>query len=261
MIYFDNAATSFPKPKRVIKATVKCIEKYCANPGRSLHPLAIMTSEKVYEARECIAKLVGIDTPECVVFCENATHALNLAIKTTVSENSHVLISDLEHNSVLRPINALRDAGVSYSVFRSDAPEQSIESLIQPNTGYIISSAASNVIGRRIDIKLLSEKEYTVKEFENKYIADDTMTAEPLDINKDGKIDIAEYGANILAADVLSKGTTDPTKVDGTVNSRGFNAILAYTKKANAAAASKLYTSLYNNYGLAGEVSKFSQYN
>ena len=87
------------------------------------------------------------------------------------------------------------------------------------------------------------------------------MTAEPLDINKDGKIDIAEYGANILAADVLSKGTTDPNKVDGTVNNRGFNAILAYTQKANAAAASKLYTNLYNTHGLAGEASKFSQYN
>lgn len=126
-----------------------------------------------------------------------------------------------------------------------------------------------NIVNGQIDKKALlgaayeemGAKEYTVKEFEKKYLADDTMTAEPLDINKDGKIDIAEYGANILAADVLSKGTTDPNKVDGTVNNRGFNAILAYTKKANAAAASKLYTNLYNAHGLAGEASKFSQYN
>ena len=126
-----------------------------------------------------------------------------------------------------------------------------------------------NIVNGQIDKKALlgaayeemGAKEYTVKEFEEKYLADDSMTAEPLDINKDGKIDVAEYGANILAADVLSKGTTDPNKVDGTVNSRGFNAILAYTQKANAAAASKLYTSLYNTHGLAGEAAKFSQYN
>ena len=126
-----------------------------------------------------------------------------------------------------------------------------------------------NVVNGRIDKKALlgaayqemGAKEYSVKEFENKFLANENMTAEPIDINKDGKIDIAEYGANILATDVLSKGTTDPTKVDGTINSKGFNAILAYTQKANAAAASKLYTSLYNTHGLANEASKFSQYN
>lgn len=126
-----------------------------------------------------------------------------------------------------------------------------------------------NIVNGKIDKKALlgaayqemGAKEYTVKDFEAKYLPNDTMTAEPLDINKDGKIDIAEYGANILAADVLSKGTTDPYKVDGTINSKGFNAILEYTKKANAAAASKLYTNLYNTHNLAGEASKFSQYN
>ena len=83
MIYFDNAATSFPKPKCVIKATEECIRKYCANAGRSSHKLSIITSEKVYEAREKIANFVGLEHPEKVVFTQNATHALNLAIKTT----------------------------------------------------------------------------------------------------------------------------------------------------------------------------------
>lgn len=101
-------------------------------------------------------------------------------------------------------------------------------------------------------------KELPLKEFEYRYLLDDTMTAEPLDINKDGKIDIAEYGANILATDVLSKGTTDVTKVDGTINNKGMNAIIEYTKKSNAQAAVNLYSKLYNTYGLDSALNDFN---
>ena len=72
MIYFDNAATTFPKPKCVIKAVNECISKYCGNPGRSSHRLSILTSEKIYEAREKIAKLLCVESPEKVVFTQNA---------------------------------------------------------------------------------------------------------------------------------------------------------------------------------------------
>ncbi|MBE7711343.1 MAG: hypothetical protein E7Z92_04300 [Cyanobacteria bacterium SIG31] len=103
----------------------------------------------------------------------------------------------------------------------------------------------------------MQAKELSVKEFENRYLINNDYTAEPLDINKDGKIDVAEYGANILAADILSKGTTDVRAVDGTINEKGWNAILAYTKKANAAAATKLYSNIYNTYNLSSNVSEF----
>ena len=93
-------------------------------------------------------------------------------------------------------------------------------------------------------------KELSVDDFEARYLINDEMTAEPLDVNKDGKIDIAEYGANIMATDLLSKGTTDVTKVDGTINAKGMNAIIEYTKKANAQAASNLYSNIYNTYDL-----------
>jgi len=96
----------------------------------------------------------------------------------------------------------------------------------------------------------MGEDELTVEEFENRYLIDDSMTAEPIDINKDGKIDIAEYGANIIATDLLSKNTTDPLKADGIINSKGMNAILEYTKKSNAVAATKLYASIYNTFDL-----------
>lgn len=93
-------------------------------------------------------------------------------------------------------------------------------------------------------------KEMSVEQFENFYLMDDSQTAKSIDINKDGKIDISEYSANIIATDILSKGTTDPMKADGVINSKGMDAILEYSKKSNAEAASKLYSSIYNTHKL-----------
>ena len=101
-------------------------------------------------------------------------------------------------------------------------------------------------------------KEMPVKDFEQRFLIDETYTAEPLDINKDGKIDIAEYGSNIIATDLLSKGVTDPMKADGVINTKGMNAILAYTKKSNADAAAKLYANVYNTHNLGSELNEFS---
>lgn len=92
--------------------------------------------------------------------------------------------------------------------------------------------------------------ELSVEEFEDRYLIDDTMTAEPLDINKDGKIDKSEYAANIVATDLLSKDTTDPIKADGVITPKGMNAIIEYSKKINAAAAANLYASIHKTYNL-----------
>lgn len=100
------------------------------------------------------------------------------------------------------------------------------------------------------------EKELSVKEFEERYLIDDSQTAAPMDINKDGKIDIAEYGANIVATDILSKGTTDPMKANGVINAKGMNAILEYSKKSNAAAASKLYSNIYKTHNLGSALNE-----
>ncbi len=159
MIYLDNAATSFPKPKCVIRELKKCVERYCGNPGRGSHAMSLKISEKIYEAREEIAAFLGIDAPERVVFTQNATHALNIAIKTTVPANSHVIISDIEHNSVLRPIYAeSKKSGIEYSVFASSGDiTANIESCIRSNTSCIVSTLASNVTGRCIPLPILSK--------------------------------------------------------------------------------------------------------
>lgn len=98
--------------------------------------------------------------------------------------------------------------------------------------------------------EMAGQKEILVEDFEEQYLINDEMTAKPLDINNDNKIDVSEYATNIIATDLLSKGTTDVSQVDGTINAKGMNAILEYTKKSNAEAAANLYRNIYNYYQL-----------
>lgn len=159
MIYLDNAATSFPKPRSVIRETLNCIKKYCANSGRSSHRLAVKTSEEIYKAREAVSDLVSLGAPENVCFTTNATYALNIAIKTLITSPCHILISDIEHNSVLRPIHKLKEKlGVEYSCFRTDGSiRESIESQIRKNTRAVVCNLVSNVTGEEIPLEILSE--------------------------------------------------------------------------------------------------------
>ena len=96
MIYFDNAATTFPKPPEVVSAVASHMRAHGGNPGRGAHPLALAAAEAVFDARSEIASFFGSSKPENVVFTQNATHALNLAIFGTVKNGDHILISNLE---------------------------------------------------------------------------------------------------------------------------------------------------------------------
>ncbi len=117
-VYLDNAATSFPKPPSVVTAVEDCIKSYCANPGHSSHPLALTSAEKVFLCRERLASFFGSKSPENVIFTLNCTYALNMAIKGLVEHGDHILISDMEHNSVLRPVSALSRCGyIDYGIF------------------------------------------------------------------------------------------------------------------------------------------------
>ncbi len=99
-------------------------------------------------------------------------------------------------------------------------------------------------------------KEMSVEEMDSRFAPDDSFTSQALDINKDGKIDNGEYASSILAADMLSKSEIpNPANIDGTINNKGFNAVLAYTQKSKAAAAAALYSNIYNTYNL-GEAGK-----
>ena len=140
LIYLDNAATSFPKPQRVINAVQDCICHYCGNPGRSGHRLSILSAERVYECRELLSLFLDYPYPERISFTQNATTALNIAIKGLIPDGAHCIISDIEHNSVLRPLHKLKmEKAVSYDVFDSSRPLNDIETLIRPDTKYLIN--------------------------------------------------------------------------------------------------------------------------
>ena len=159
MIYYDNAATSYPKPKCVTERLKTCLKKYCGNPGRSSHFLALRAAEEIYSTRERIADLVKIPECEGVVFTHNATYALNMAIKTIIKEKCHVIVSDIEHNSVIRPLETLKNRlGIEYDSFDSEGNiGENITKLIRKDTACIVSTLASNVTGREISEQVLSK--------------------------------------------------------------------------------------------------------
>ena len=157
MIYFDNAATTFPKPTSVSKEMLRCMHEYGGNPGRSGHRLSLAAAEAIYNVREAIAEFFGIQKPENVVFTLNCTAALNLAISGVAKRGDHFLISDLEHNSVLRTVaNLCRERGMSFDTFSALASDEMIVSEIErkrkPNTRAVICTHASNICPRILPI-------------------------------------------------------------------------------------------------------------
>lgn len=159
MIYFDNAATTYQKPIEVYRDLINAVFLYGGNPGRSSHALSIMASQKVYDVREKVASFCHFDKPEKVVFTENATYALNMAIKSSINSFCHVLISDIEHNAVYRPIEKQRSFGrIEYDIFHvKDDVEGEIIKKIRPKTKFIICNLASNISGYSIPISILSD--------------------------------------------------------------------------------------------------------
>ena len=156
MIYLDNAATTFPKPTSVYEEMCRCIQKYCGNPGRSAHKLSQKSSEKIFECRTLLAEMFNAEV-ENIVFTYNTTYALNIAIKALVKENSHVLISDIEHNSVLRPIHALNESlHCSYSIFSTNGNDEDILcdifAKIRSNTSLLVCTHKSNIGCRQLPI-------------------------------------------------------------------------------------------------------------
>lgn len=158
MIYLDNAATSFPKPRCVYKRLYWCLKHAVGNPGRSSHREALAAAEEIYAAREALCELLRFSHPERIVFTQNATHALNLAIHSLRPAPQHVIYSDREHNSVIRPIEALQKAGCDHSVFRTDGNIlAAMEAAMTERTDLCILSLCSNVTGECFPLGIIHE--------------------------------------------------------------------------------------------------------
>ena len=110
MIYFDNAATSFPKPKRVYDRMNQFLREEAANPGRSGHRLSVAAEGQIAQARSLLAKFFNVKGANRIIFTLNGTDSLNIAIKGALRDGDHAVTTVLEHNSVLRPLHALETA-------------------------------------------------------------------------------------------------------------------------------------------------------
>lgn len=195
-IYLDNAATTFPKPLSVCRAAYECMKDYCGNPGRASHPIALKAAEKIYECREKLADMFGAEY-ENVCFTFNTTYALNTAIKGVVSEGDHILLSNMEHNSVLRPVHELKQQKkCTYDIFdvygecglTVEEIIKNIDSKAQDKTKVLICTHMSNICSYTLPIEQIGKY---CKEHGIIFIVDAAQSAGhiPIDI-KDMNIDI-----------------------------------------------------------------------
>ena len=155
MIYFDNAATTLHKPHAVIDAVVRGLTTF-GTPGRGVHDAALEASRAAYDARCALAELFGGVDPARSAFTANATQRLNTALKGTLRPGDHVITTALEHNSVLRPLYELEEAGVELTILPADAQGriryEDFEETIRRNTRLIVCTHGSNLTGNLLDI-------------------------------------------------------------------------------------------------------------
>ena len=161
MIYLDNAATSYPKPQRVINSVCNSMFFYGANPGRSGYEMSLKTSEKIHDTRLALNELFNGYGEEYVSFTGNCTQALNYAIKGILKRGDHAIISSLEHNSVARPMEELKGKNIiDYDVFYVDDNDENtlrnFENLFRENTKLCVVTGVSNAFGDVLPILELS---------------------------------------------------------------------------------------------------------
>ena len=159
MIYLDNAATTGHKPAAVINAVDNALRNLCANPGRSGYKTSQKAAYMVFSAREKIADAFGAEGAEQVVFTGSCTQSINFVLKGVLKEGDHVIVSNIEHNAVMRPLVKM---GISYdtakvSLYDDDETVENFKRLINRKTKMIFTSAASNVLGRRVPIERLGK--------------------------------------------------------------------------------------------------------
>lgn len=159
MIYLDHAATSYPKSPAVIRAVAQAMQYYGANPGRGGYPMALAASEQLYRFREKAASLFGVRDPAQVVFTLNCTQSLNIVIKSLLYGGGRAVVSDLEHNAVMRPLHAVIPHGIDVAhvtVGDDEATVAAFQRAITPSTKAVICTHASNVLGVALPIRRIA---------------------------------------------------------------------------------------------------------
>ncbi len=255
MIYFDNSATTYPKPKNVKLAVNRAMNIYSFNSGRGGYKESVNTSEMIFTTREKVADMFNFE-PQNIVFTQNCTYALNLAIKGIAQNGDHFIISNLEHNAVARPIFALSQKGViTYDTFEfsydDDETVENIKRLIKPNTKAIVCMHASNVFGCILPIQKIGELAHKNGLY---FIVDAAQSAGILDIDAErDNIDIlcapghkglyAPMGTGFLAVD-------DNIKLDTIIE--GGTGTLSMELTQPESLPERMESGTLNNIGIAG---------
>lgn len=195
MIYLDNAATSFFKPKSVREAVMRAMSS-AASPGRGGYRAAVRASEIVFDARESLAELFNIHTPESIIFTNNATAAINTALKGAVGKYDSFAISSMEHNAVARPAKTLSDGGAELILIKADqdgyvTAEAVDRALSGSKAGLVCLIHASNVSGSLNDIERIGQ---TVKKHNALFMVDASQSAGAVGIDAEKcKIDLLAF--------------------------------------------------------------------
>lgn len=183
-VYLDNSATSFPKAPGVSSAINNYIDNIGVNIGRGTYKTSCSAGQIVYETRSKLCELFNFDNPLNVVFTANITQSINTILKGFLKPNDHVIISSMEHNSVVRPLNSLAKSGVEYDIVTCNADgtlnETLFETYIKSNTKIVIMTHASNVCGTILPIKEIGE---ICKRYNIHFILDSAQSAGSIDID------------------------------------------------------------------------------
>lgn len=254
MIYFDNAATTLQKPEGVEKAVSEALRS-AGNAGRGIHAPTLFSARMIYDTREKLAKLFGMEDASRIAFTANATEALNLAIRGLSASGGHIITTECEHNSVLRPLYLLEKEGTELTILKADRQGkldyQDFEKNCRENTRAVVITHASNLTGNVTDIKRVSE---FTKRHGILLVVDASQTAGTY------PIDVQELGIDVLCF-TGHKGLFGPQGTGGIYVREGVtlsqfkvggSGVFSYDKKHPSVMPEALEAGTLNAHGIAG---------
>ena len=254
MIYFDNAATTLHKPPEVIEAVVHAMTT-SGNASRGTHTGSLAASRTVYETRKKIADFFHCSRADHVIFTSNSTEALNIAICGTLGKGDHIISTDLEHNSVLRPLYHLEEQGASLTFLSANKKGcidyDDFKHSIKPNTKAIVCTHASNLTGNVLDIERIG---HIAKAHNLLFIVDASQSAGCIEINMETmNIDILCFtGHKGLLGPQGTGGLCIHESVEIRPFKRGGSGIHSYEKGQPQAYPARLEAGTLNSHGIAG---------
>ncbi|NKC17114.1 MAG: aminotransferase class V-fold PLP-dependent enzyme [Gammaproteobacteria bacterium] len=215
--YFDNAATTWPKPEVVYQKMDRFLRRFGVNPGRGGHELAVEAERMISETRRLLAAFLGFSgSPQRVVFTQNVTDSLNIALFGLLRPGDHLITSRVEHNSVVRPANHLaRDHGVEVTWLEADEQgyldPDALRAALRPNTRMVTVTHASNVLGAVQDIDAIGAM---VADTDAYFVVDTAQTAGVLDVDMErAHIDVLAFTGH--------KGLFGPMGIGGMIVAEG----------------------------------------